>query len=60
MKSDVKNEILYNENKSFRFNLTVDSKTKSVWKMNPDDRLKKLFLVGIPLSLVFIGIVIAA
>lgn len=46
--------------KEYKFILDVDSETRSEWKISMTNRFLRLMLVGIPISFIFIALVVAA
>jgi hypothetical protein len=46
--------------KEFKFKLDVDPETRSEWKLNMTNRFLRLMLIGIPISFIFVALVVAA
>ena len=46
--------------KEYKYKLDVDSETRSEWRINMTNRFLRLMLVGIPISFIFIALVVAA
>ena len=44
--------------KSFKSSLDVDPKMKGIWKVNFVNRTSKKITIGIPISIIFVAIVI--